>query len=293
MINSNKTDMYRNTRTIIGNENQVTREFGLPYTVRKNSTLNQSLLIQENAAPPSTTIPVVNMMVLGVGGISATNCSPAGGLLPPSYLFYQHDPRSTGLFQICPIVVREVAQDLTPAERVKYRLRKQFEVNGVQYIGYYGKVIDTTNIRRETKIFTSKSDGTWDEADYVPTAANMKPQPQVYTPDEEQLLSASYSKTMALVPVSITAADVKEIKNAFNVIYGDPNAAVTTEIGLVSSVNRSLNIQTPQGQQTITEAIAAQICHVNTVLIHYAVFNEGFDRTFDMGITEPLFVFEK
>lgn len=292
MLKNDKTEVYRNTRTIIGNENQVIRSLGLPFNVRPNSTLNQHLEIEATRTPAGTTPRSISYFILGAGGMSALNCTPSSATLPPVFRFYQHSPRSTNVFNIMPIVMRETAQDLTPAERAKYRLRRLVAKDGVNYYAYYAKAIDKTKIRLETKIFTAQSDGTWTDSDYVATTADAKPTPQDYTPDEEQLLMASYSKVTALVPISIDAEDVREIKNVFNILYGDPDRAITTEMALVSGVDIDIKVNTPRGEETVREAIAAQVEHINTVMVPYGVFNQGFDRTFDLGITEPMAIFQ-
>ena len=46
----NKRSAFESVRTLIGNENQVTRELGLPYTMKKNSTLNELFTVNNDVA---------------------------------------------------------------------------------------------------------------------------------------------------------------------------------------------------------------------------------------------------
>ena len=64
---------FESIRTIIGNENQVRRELGLPMIVRANTTLNQHLKILANVVPPSTQIPTVGYFCIGMGGVDWQN----------------------------------------------------------------------------------------------------------------------------------------------------------------------------------------------------------------------------
>lgn len=78
----NKRTAFESVRTLIGNENQVIRELGLPYTVKPNTTLNQLLGINQSMHPPHTTIPTIGYFCIGYGGISLQNCTNDSDAFP-------------------------------------------------------------------------------------------------------------------------------------------------------------------------------------------------------------------
>ena len=284
----NKRSAFESVRTLIGNENQVTRELGLPYVMRPNSTLNELFGVNAGVAPPSTTIPTIGYYCIGYGGISMQNCTNTKDAFPFPKV-YQHKADDTGLFRPIPFVMRELNNDLSPTERTKYALRKVDDVKGVKYYSYYLKRIDLSSVRVETKILTKNADGTTTEKDYNPTTTNSNPVPQELTTDEENVLKASYGRTIAQVPIIIDKADVEELYNVFNILHGDPMRAVISEIGLVSGVDKIVEVTTTSGRSQFTEVIAAQIAHINRTIQYLAANNNGFDSIFNLGVNEPLY----
>ncbi len=284
----NKRSAFESVRTLIGNENQVTRELGLPYTMKKNSTLNELFTVNNDVAPPSNVIPTIGYFCIGMGGISMQNCTNNADTFPFPKIF-QHKADDTGLFKFIPFVMRELNNDLTPAERTKYAIRRIEDVKGVKYYTYYLKRLDLSKTRVETKIIHKADDGTISETDYAPTTRNLNPVPQELSVDEENVLKATYGRTIATVPVSLNKSDVEELYNVFNIRFGDPMRAVITEIGLVSGVDKPVEVTTSTGRTQFTEVIAAQIAHINRTIQYLAANNSGFDSLFNVGINEPLY----
>ena len=290
-ININKRTQLESTRTLIGNRNQVLRELGLPFDVMENSTLNQALNIRPTDFPNQSTYPTIRYYCIGMGGIDFQNCTNTVNGVPYPKI-YQHMADDTGLFKIIPFVLRETNNDLTLVERQNYALRRVEEINGVRYYAYYLKRIDMTNVQVEAKIFTKQDDGAYTEQDYIPTVSKMSPQPQVLTPEEENVLSASYGRTVALVPIKFSEQDATELFNVFNVLYNNSELALISEIGLVSGVDKDVTVQTTTGQTTFKEVIAAQLCHINRTLYYLSSSRLGFENNFNLGVNEPLYKIE-
>lgn len=284
----NRRSAFESVRTLIGNENQVTRELGLPYVMRPNSTLNELLGVNNGVAPAGTATPTIGYFCIGYGGISMQNCTNTKDALPFPKV-YQHRADDTGLFKPIPFVMRELNNDLTPTERTKYALRKVDTIKGVKYYSYYLKRLDLSKTRVETKIIVKNSDGTTTETDYAPTTTNLNPVPQELTVNEENILRATYGRTTATVPVTLNKEDVQEIYNVFNILHGDPMRAVISEIGLVSGVDKIVEVTTTNGRAQFTEVIAAQIAHINRTIQYLAANNNGFDSLFNLGVNEPLY----
>lgn len=284
----NKRTAFESVRTLIGNENQVIRELGLPYTVKPNTTLNQLLGINQSMHPPHTTIPTIGYFCIGYGGISLQNCTNDSDAFPMPKIF-QHTAEDTGLFKPVPFVMREFNNDLTAQERTKYALRVVETYKGVKYYSYYLKRLDLSKTRVETKIITVADDGSLSEEDYSPTITNLNPIAQELSAERENILKAKYGRSIAQVNVNISREDVEELKNVFNIRHGDPNRALITEIGLVSGVDKLVEVTTSSGRSQFQEVIAAQIAHINATIQYLAAVNDGFDSIFNLGVNEPLY----
>lgn len=283
----NKRTAFESVRTVIGNENQVRRELGLPFTVKPNSTLNELLMINQAMVPPSNTIPTIGYYCIGMGGISMQNCTNNPDTFPFPKV-YQHKATDTGLFKILPFVMREINNDLTPQERTKYALRREENFKGVNYYAYYLKRLDLSKTIVETQIITKKADGTFESEDYVPKDSNLKPKPQELTVDEENVLKATYARTIAQVPVNFSKQDVEELYNVFNIVHGDPVRAVISEIGLVSGIDKIVEVVTTTGRVQFTEVLAAQVSHINRTIQYLGANTGGFESIFNLGINEPI-----
>ena len=78
--------------------------------------------------------------------------------------------------------------------------------------------------------------------------------------------------------------------NVTNVIYGDPDYAMVSEIALVSGVDKVVSVtNTGIGTFNFKEVIAAQVCSFVAALYSASMNNEGFEIVLDVGATEPLF----
>lgn len=288
----NKRTVFESIRTLIGNENQVRRELGLPFIVRPNSTLNQLLSINPQLIPPSNVIPTINYFCIGMGGVSQQNCNEGvrTSILPK---VYQHHSDNTGLFKMIPFVMREINNDLSPVERAMYALRRTEEHKGTNYFVYYLKRLDLSQVNVETNLITKEVIGQGQlqttTTEYEPTESNLKPTARDLSTTEENVLRATYGRTVAQVPVRLDANDVNELYNVFNIIAGDPMAAVVTEIGLVSGVDKIMEITTSGGRAQFNEVIAAQVSHINRTLLYLAANSGGFTSLFNCGINEPIF----
>lgn len=283
----NKRTVFESVRTIIGNENQIRRELGLPYSITPNSTLNEYLKINQNVSPPSTTIPTIGYYCIGYGGISMQNCTNNQDVLPFPKVF-QHRADDTGLFKMVPFVMREINNDLTPQERAKYALRREENFKGVKYYAYYLKRLDLSRTQISTQIITKQADGSFTNTEYTPRDSNLKPQPQELTVGEENVLKATYARSVAQVPVNFGKQDVEEIYNVFNILHGDPMTAVISEIGLVSGIDKTVEVVISSGRSQFTEVIAAQIAHINRTIQYLGANTGGFESIFNLGINEPI-----
>lgn len=275
------------TRTANNNYLQTTQAMGLPYRMIENTTLNEKFDIQQGVAPPANQVPTIRYFSIGNGGHTLS----VGGNGIPRPDRHQHRATDLALFKHLPFVLREPQYDLTPTERTKYALRREEVYNETRYIAYYLRRLDLASVLPEQNYVTVQSDGTTVVTPFVPDSSNLNPVPQALSPDGVNVVDGSYIACSARVTISMSPDDIKELSNVANIIYGDPEYGVVSEIGLVSGVDRRIQATNPgQGSFQFDEVIAAQLCHVISTFYSVVYSNAGFSLTLDVGATEPLYV---
>ena len=75
-----------------------------------------------------------------------------------------------------------------------------------------------------------------------------------------------------------------------NIIYGDENYAIISEIALCSGVDRSVSVQNGSSQLSYTEAIAVQVSDFVSCFHPMSFLNTSFTLGLDIGAVEPLVV---
>lgn len=273
------------TRVFGGAYLQSTQLPGLPFILKPFTTLNERFAVQADQVPTADQMPALRYWTIGNGGhdfIPAAN-----GIGKPTPL--QHRATDAGLYSPIPFVLREPVNDLTPAQRLKYRLRVPMQIGGVNYIAYYAKVIDYTGVAPQMELQTRNEDGTVTVIPFVPNSSNLNPTPPDVSPTGVNVVTGEYVNVATRTPINLTADDVAELVNVANILYGDPDLAIISEVALCSGVDKSVT-GGGNGQPTITytEAIA---CQINTIFnafyaLQYA--DEGINILMDIGSTEPL-----
>lgn len=295
-------------RTIYGAALQTARNIGRPHQIESYSTINEALgdpLVVSNLPSPITrgmeTVQnaynatndtdglKIDLFCIG-NGAHRNIAGPTGGV--PYTEAIPHKASDSGLYHMIPFVVVPTANDLSSGDRAKYRMRRTVDIGGVLHAAYYGKVLDFSSTSIAKALLTT-SNGVTTSTPFVPTVNNLRPTPpDLSSPTTSTLLQAS-----ATMMIPFTAAEVQMLRDACELLYGDENYAIISEIALCSSIDRSVyqkypdsGTQTPgAGDTSLKEAIAVQAnIHVSSVYpVIYA--NDGMNLTLNVGATEPLF----
>lgn len=272
-------------RTVYGSYLQSCQLLGLPFALAANSTLNEKFGVQAGVPPNSGVLPNCRYFAIGNGGhkLSVTN-----GLYIPEPI--QHMTTDAALFNHLPFVLREPSNDLTATQRANYALRVAEVHNGINYVAYYLKRIDFTNVAASMQYKTVASDGSVTTSPFVPTTANLNPTPQTLSTTGVNVVTGDYVMASAPVPITLTADDVAEILNVANIIYGDPNAAIVSEIALVSGCDKVIAAG-GSGSTTFNfnEVIAAQVDSFINTFYALNFSQDGVDNIVDCGAVEPLY----
>lgn len=273
------------TRTIYGGALQATQFTGTAFKQVANTTLNEKFGIQANSLVPAGTIPTMGIVVIGNGGHKLS--VGANNIAKPDPV--QHKSTDAGLYNHIPFVLRELDNDLTQAQMAGYRLRQGLQINGVNYIAYYGKKLDYTGIQAQMEYMTVAPDGTITITPFVPTSANLNPTPPDLSPSGVNVTTGDYTIASIKVPFNLSSTDAAELVNVANLMYGDPDLAIISEIGLCSGVDK-LVAGGGSGQPTFnyTESIGTQICSIFNSFYPMNYADNGINVMLDVGSTEPL-----
>lgn len=248
--------------------------------IQQYTTLNEKFGVQSGVAP--TEIPTLNLMVMGNKG--HTSAIGANGVSLTR--FHEHVSTNTALYGHIPYVLRELANDLTPAERAKYALRAQVTYNSQQYIAYWAKRMDLSAGLITSKIRTQNS-GVETITTHVPQASDLNPTPPVLSSGGVNPLENQFGLVSMVMPLQFSAAEVAEILEACRIIYGDESYAIISEIGLCTSDTKQISLP---DSSFFNEAVAVQIA--SFLQEHYTLTSSrgGINGTLNVGSAEPLLV---
>ena len=261
-------------RTIYGLEYVTSKIAGDNHVARPNTTLNEKHGILPTAKAPAGTDLGIKYLAIGIGGNN-----PVAGI--NEYSYSQHGIRDAALFQQVPFVMRTAAQDLTATEQALYKHRVSRTVSGVQYFLYYLKVLQPMDISRETYIITPAAAGPSSLSVFTTdTPAHLNPVSRATNrvPTNDN----GYISAMIKIKFSLTPAEMQDIQNAIDLLYGTGSNKILTEIGVCGGAEAS-----PGG-----EAVEVQIhYHVGTGIDIPLIYNPttGYSRAIEIGGSEPLY----
>lgn len=274
---------YTSQRTIWKQDLELAQTFGLEYVVQPNTTLNEKLGINAQEKKPQGTYPLLRYFCIGCGGLSIVD-------KPTMYPYSSHQPIDASLFKMIPFILRPIDRDLTYAEKAKYRLRKEININGDTYVGYYLKAfrLDKDINYKEDFIQISQTISPFSLKDR--DVLNPVPVTKV---DKITSNNTTYITKLAKVSIELSEEELREIENVFTLlrdslftIENRSSKLTITEIGLCMGVDKVLD-------SGLTESIATQIAYhigVNFDLDVYIKTHTEFHKTFELGGTEPLYM---
>ncbi len=278
--------MKKSTRTIYGALLQTAQRFQQALPILPNSTLNQKFEVFQDLIPGVDEMPFTQYFAIGLKGVTID--IGVDGLYVTKYREY--DPRWASLLSHVPFVMRRVSEDLTPAERVPYRMRHIEVHNGVTYAAYYLKklVLDTTAVGAEYRTIINDivTSNAWE-----PTLANLNPTPLTPNPNQVIMTGDDYVSATKKLQLVFTPNDIQEIMDAVNIIYGNPDYANITEVALVSGVDRVVTGDFNGIPSGYTEAIYAQVNDFVKTSISCPNALKGQTIDVDAGSNEPLLIY--
>ena len=219
------------TTTIIGVLNQFQSFVNLRYSAMPSTTLNAKYgLTSINGVDLTMAAFTPTLKYFGIGTKGFQNMNLQQSAVP-----FPGDARCMDLYSPIPFRCVPVENDLTLAERRKYRLRVEETIGGVTYAKYYLKMIDFSGA---IQIVKKDADGTEKAFDLNPTWLN----PNV--PDLSQL-GGNINTNVNRIIVRATGDCIvthDEIMEAVSVLYNnDLDYARISEIGYYTGYDVSFS----------------------------------------------------
>lgn len=270
-------------RTVYGAELQTRQLLKLPFSMRANTTLNEKLNIASGVAPDSGQMPAFAYWCIGNGAHKFS--SGQGGLTKTEKI--PHLGTDGGLYNQVPFAIKPLASDFATQDRNKYMLRKQITLNSSPYIAYYGKRIDFTGVTAGLQKLVTV-DGVTTATTFTPDSTNLNPTPPVLDSEGINTISGQYVSASATLNLSLSADDVTELMNVFNLLYGDTAYAVISEMGLLTGVDKTILSPTQGGTINFNDAIAVQVWTYVLTNVPLEFSPSGWNILLDIGATEPL-----
>lgn len=236
------------TLTLLGQLNQFHGIASLQYDPQVETTINYKHGILPELPPPSNVIPKMEYFGIGIKGYHNLT---DGTLSEPYY------PLATNmdLYQPIPFRCVPIEEDLTPIERVNYRMRTVVDINGETYVQYWLKKLDFLN--RHVQVNKITPDG--QESSYVWDGSNRTPTPnETMVPDVDDGSNTIITVSLEAA-CSVTGEEVIEVINA---LYGgDLRLAKISEFGLYTGVDKSdaTFVDAGGANVTYTESIYTQL----------------------------------
>lgn len=273
------------TRTAYGAYLQSCLMLGTPFELKEYTTLNEKFGIQAGVALPPNVYPKVNYFCIGNGGHGWT----MGTDNIPLTKIKQHKATDAALFNQLPFVLRQVGNDLTPADRVKYALRKELVVGGNTYIAYYLRRVDMSdaNVMLE---YRNVNNGIITTTPFIPSAENLNPTAVDLNNSGVNTVNGDYVTCTSQMPISFSPAEIDEFMLATEVLYGDINYAIISEIGLCSGYDKVITVSPSTGVSfNFTEAIGVQIASHITAMHPARYSTNGIEKILDVGSNLPMY----
>ena len=259
---------------------------GVQPTIPPMETVNERLTILPDLRPNITEQVKLGVLMIGNGGYGCV----AGNGGRPKIRPHNHTATDAAPFEPMPFVLRPANDDLNAGERARYCLRKEVEVGGELYYGYYGMRLRLTKENfKVTKLEISKVNGIVQEKIFEADSSNISPTPVDLPPNQAIVAADRAVRVTAPIEVVLDRLVVEEIIEASKILNGgDETSAVISEFAICTGADRLVSVPSTEGQIQFTESIATQVFSFASDLIALYFNKKEQTVTFDVGAQIPL-----
>ena len=278
------------TRTVLGAYLQTHNLLGKDLTLLPHSTLNQKFDILNPAIPGNDISPgqrpTIKCLTIGNGGHTVITGSDGIPYTSPQ----QHRSTDFALFKHIPFAMRDIVagDDVTSGTFVKsnYCLRKEETHDGTLYAVYYGRRVNNPALLDVTvKHFVTDNGVIITDESFVPNATNqLSPVPPSLPVGGAVSTIADYIAISSILPLVLGPDEIEELKNVAQILYGNEDLAIISEIGVCTGIDAPIVGSVP----LFTDV---KCCQIFTHIVTYhaaAHVHNGLEINLEMGATEPL-----
>ena len=256
-----------------------------PFSVLPNSTLNQKFNLFKDETPAINEYPILGY--LGIGNKGATYEVTDDGFILTTPI--RHLPRDASLYNFIPFLVRDINNDISATERTKYRLRVPISIGGTTYVAYYLRALTIKDLVPSVELRNVDGENITTNS-FTPTQSDLAPNHPEISNTEINNANGDYLVSTSKVNFVLGRAEIQEIMDACQILFGDPRYAVINEIAVVSGIDKVLQGTFGNTQSSYTEVIAAQVA---TFISQYHALTSNSTKVeieLDIGSVEPLLV---
>lgn len=251
--------MIKSSRTTQGIYLNLCKQFGITPTIAPYTTLNEKFNVLPGVTPQDTKDLETRYIAIGNGGLTtgiSSESSDNTSINVTPIAPIRRKVQANALYSHIPFVLRSVSDDLTQVERERYRMRVQETHGGVDYFAYYLRKIEESLLEPQIQM-VSYENGERMATAYTPDAKSLFP--DYPSTENTQLGVKSELIVQTRIRFTLSEADVGEIINAVNTIYGSAGYGMISEIGLVSGADAMIEMTSNNEQITGPEVVAAQL----------------------------------
>lgn len=267
--------------TLYGQRVQLLSEHNIPYTSVEGTTLNEKVNVNPyygGYAPYK--YPKRRYIGVGIGGHKQV-LNPHGVLIERHNLF---EPYYTQLFNHAPFVIRTVANDLPLEDKLKYRMRAVLEIDGIQYVAYYLRLIEDLD-SDVTATTINTVGGVITTTPFVPDVkyqSILDHQLRTLTTFDHE--TKAYESLVVSLTGSITlsVSEVNDLITSIGILYGADPAPIISEIGIFAGIETTSNPILPTDTYSYLEADQVVLSSY-TPIHHQLIAGASYKLNIDVG----------
>jgi len=224
-------------KTIHHTKLELLERLKIAFAVDQYSTLNEKFNILTSESVPADEYPSIGYIAIGRGGHRNAVGVGDQGLTDT----IEHSPTDAALKEHMPFIMREVANDLSVAEREKYRVRVEQDINGTMYALYYLRKMDFVSSNTETRVIEVANGVITSDEEYVPSVTNLDPPMVLVSNTLPNGTDGRFIVVKANISMELDSSDIQEIINAVRILHNnDLRYATISEVGIVSGFEKDI-----------------------------------------------------
>ncbi len=267
---------------------------GRPVTIPQFTTLNEvyGILVDESLGQQDG--KSFNLRYYGVG-VRGSQCAGTTSQGITRMVVNQHMPIDGNAFTPIPLVARQMDNDLTDEERKKYRTRTIKNIDGVDHILYWTKLMGFEEFNPVLKL-AEKDEVTGNESveDYIPKQEDLNPEPIDLSNIGSVPVSNQYINATGKVDLSFVSDEMEELKNACRILYGDAGIAALSEFYIAFGRETMTEGKIGKGGTGFVrynELLSTVIAyHITETHARDTNANNALNLFFDLGSSVPMII---